>query len=202
MTKHTLIISFLLFLSSNIFSQNAVIAVDKLNVFYLGLTNPISIAVEGIPSNQLKISIDNGHISNTPSFYGCYTVIPDTSGTANICIEWGNQKAIKSFRVKPIPDPYISYDCKRFNGIRVELLNMDFDAKCTVLGYTCAVIPTIGETKVVHVKGHISPELSEAIGKMKTSYRLSISNVYVRCPGDKVPRLINTGIKCSDYSKF
>ena len=84
----------------------------KMNVFYAGLDNPVSISAPGISASNLKVSISNGAITSGPD--GTYIVRPDKVGiksiiTVNALID-GATKPIGSteFRVKRVPDPVAS----------------------------------------------------------------------------------------------
>lgn len=63
---------FLVLCSYQSYSQkeiNAVISADSMNLFYRGLDNPVSVAVPGISSDKLKVSIDNGTITGSNGKY-------------------------------------------------------------------------------------------------------------------------------------
>lgn len=84
----------------------------KMNVFYAGLDNPVSISVPGISATNTKVSISNGSIS--PAADGTFIVRPDKVGvnsiiTVNAMVD-GSLKQIgtMSFRVKRVPDPIAS----------------------------------------------------------------------------------------------
>jgi len=83
----------------------------KMNVFYAGLDNPVSVSVPGISPTNVKVSITNGSIQ--PGATG-YVVRPDKIGvlskiSVSAMID-GTLKDIGSmeFRVKRVPDPVAS----------------------------------------------------------------------------------------------
>jgi hypothetical protein len=83
------------------------IALDKMNVFYIGIDNPITIAVPNIPSDKLLVTINNGLIKGSN---GKYIVRVATLGEATITVATikDDRKVLLStqtFRVKRIPDP-------------------------------------------------------------------------------------------------
>ncbi len=67
-------------------NKNVVTAVApvKMNVLYLGVDNPMSIAASGYAASDLDVSIDNGTITGSN---GSYTVRPDHPGSATIYIK-------------------------------------------------------------------------------------------------------------------
>ncbi len=191
LTLFTVFISFLI----KIQAQTVVIAADKMNVSYIGLTNPISIAVESVSDEKLKISTDNGKIIRTER--GHYMYIPDQIGFGNIIIEWERKKEVKPFRVKAFPNPtikvggwtsgYIYADA--FNGMVALVDNMDIDAKCSVIGYTCTLVSSSKEAKSVKVVGPINQDISKLLSTSKKGDKVIFSEISVRCPGDNMPRL-------------
>ncbi len=124
--KSFFMVSPLFFFSILLNAQTVVIANDKMNVFYLGIHNPVSVAVEGVADEKIKVSTDNGVIIKKER--GRYDAIPDVSGIGNIIIEWEGKKEIKPFKVKAFPDPLIDlgdwstgFNPKIFNGIKIYL---------------------------------------------------------------------------------
>lgn len=83
------------------------IALDKMNVFYIGVDNPITLAVPNIPSDKLLVTINNGLIKGSN---GKYIVRVTTLGETTITVATikDDRKVLLStqtFRVKRIPDP-------------------------------------------------------------------------------------------------
>jgi len=87
-----------------------VVAPTKMNVFYLGVDNPVEISVPGTPADRILASSNNGRI--VPS-RGGYIVRPTKEGSCNISVSVRENGATRSmgskpFRVRKVPDPYIS----------------------------------------------------------------------------------------------
>ncbi len=198
--KKFLLVSLLFFLFISLNAQTVVIAADKMNVFYIGVDNPVIVAVEGILSEKLKISTDNGVILKTEK--NDFIVRPERTGIGNIIIEWDGQKILKPFRVKRIPDPVVKLINKKsyfidetpINGLIADLENFDFYAICRIVSYTCSVVPENGENRQAKVNGSTSSELSRILSNVKKGDKVIFSDISVRCPGDKVPRLLSESI--------
>ena len=62
-------------------SLAAVVAADKLNVLFVGINNPVSIAVPGIASDKIGVKISRGTITGKN---GKYVVFVDTVGEVAI----------------------------------------------------------------------------------------------------------------------
>ncbi len=92
------------------------IELPKMNVLYIGVENPIKIAVAGIDYTDLDVSIDKGNIVGGN---GEYIVKVFEPGIAILKI---SHKGVvldeKKFRVKRIPNPYIASgeDCNVYSG--------------------------------------------------------------------------------------
>ncbi|HMG83493.1 MAG TPA: gliding motility protein GldM [Ferruginibacter sp.] len=121
----------------------AAVMLDKMNVFYIGVDNPVTI---GSPTgwDKTKVSIEGATISGA----GSKRIVRVTKvGPTNIIVTAGTGKPTPfPFRVKRIPDPVFkvasgkarmpSVEFKNQQYCRAELENFDFDLKYTVVGAT------------------------------------------------------------------
>jgi gliding motility-associated protein GldM len=85
-----------------------IVSPTKMNVFYQGLENPISVSVPGTPQEQLSASVSNGRITGSG---GSYVVVPTRVGSCDVSVTARMEGAARSlgsvpFRVKETPDPY------------------------------------------------------------------------------------------------
>ena len=88
-------------------SSKMIIALDayQSNLLYVGIINPVDIAVSGIPSDKLKVITDNGVITGED---GHYLIRPDKLANCNITIMVdGKIIGRRGIRVKFINDPLI-----------------------------------------------------------------------------------------------
>ncbi len=121
----------------------AAIMLDKMNVFYIGVPNPITIS-SGSGWDKTSVSITGGTMSGSNG----NRVVTVSGGTAASITVTADGKSSKfDFRVKTIPDPIgmvgpskggrmPSNVFKAQDFIRAELLNFDFDARFNVTGAT------------------------------------------------------------------
>ena len=122
----------------------AAVAPTKMNVLYLGVDNPMAIAVTGVDANDLKVSIDNGLISGEK---GKYIVKPKSKGLAMITVKANGEVIQQSqFRVKTVPDPVAKVAGKKsgeitkskllsVKGIVADMENFDFDLRFDVVSF-------------------------------------------------------------------
>jgi gliding motility-associated protein GldM len=130
-----------------------VISPTKMNVFYLGVDNPVEISVPGVGSDKISASISNGVIKKEGTGY---IVIPGKVGNCVISVlgEIEGKKmsmGTKDFRVKELPDPVAKVAGSKGGKITKSLLkaqigviadidNFDFDLKFTVVGFKVSTI--------------------------------------------------------------
>jgi len=129
-----------------------VVSPTKMNVFYVGVDNPIEISVPGVPSDKIFPSITNGTLTRSG---GAYIVRPGRAGTPcviSVVAEIDGQRrsmGSKDFRVKDVPDPKIkvgnlkmgtnsvaAVDLSAQTEVYAELENFDFDLKFRVVGFS------------------------------------------------------------------
>jgi gliding motility-associated protein GldM len=123
----------------------AAVMLDKMNVFYIGVPNPVTIS-SGTGWDKTHVSMAGGSI--TPSGGpGKFTVNVKTVGKASITVNADGKASTYDFRVKRIPDPIIkvgpsaggriqSVVFKNQNFARADLENFDFDAHFNIVSAT------------------------------------------------------------------
>ncbi len=98
----------------------AAIAPVKMNVLYIGVENPMKIAVSGYKSSELAVSVTNGEISGSS---GNYIVRPKRPGIAYVVVTHGGDTIQKTeFRVKLVPDPVVKIAGIKGGAIKKDLL--------------------------------------------------------------------------------
>ncbi len=132
---------------------SAVVSPDKMNVFYIGVPNPVSVSAPGIAKDKLRLSITSGSIKGAN---GQYTVMVSTPGTATVSVSGelapGKTSVLGStlFRVKRIPPPKATFagksggtissaNIKAQDYVTAKLEGFDFDAKFRVTRFTLLI---------------------------------------------------------------
>ena len=132
----------------------ATISLDKMNVFYIGVDNPITFSASGIPAGNLNYTAENCTLTKADGVNKyLVTVATGTAGKKAIIklagkLGDGTTKDFGSYeyRIKNIPDPYPQIANKRGGGIAASELrvqeaifakldNFDFEAKFTVVSF-------------------------------------------------------------------
>lgn len=185
-------------------TRSATVSADQMNVFYVGVDNPITVSAAGISSNDLKVSASNGTLS--PNGKGKYNVrVSDIGGTCTITLSGGNMPPSKfTFRIKRIPSPvaYIANSqgggigngtFRVQRGIEPRLENFDFNAKCQIQGFVLRYIARREDPVIVtNPGGSFNGQTAALIAKAKPGDTYVFDNVKARCPGDPVGRNINS----------
>jgi gliding motility-associated protein GldM len=85
--------------------RSVTVSADKMNVFYIGVDNPVSIAAAGVSSNELRVSANGAGISLRGG-NGKYTATVSQPGEATINVSGGGLTNSRfMFRAKRIPEP-------------------------------------------------------------------------------------------------
>jgi gliding motility-associated protein GldM len=138
----------------NVVEPSLAISPTKMNVFYLGVDNPIDLSVTGVAQKDIVVNISNGTMS--PSSSGSYIVRPNSIGKSNISVTAtvnGEQKNMgtREFRVKRVPDPEPSLfnitgktvtrgQLSSVQGVVAKMpVDFDFDLKFDIVGFTIEV---------------------------------------------------------------
>jgi gliding motility-associated protein GldM len=190
--------------------RSAAISATKMNVFYIGVENPVEVSVAGVPSSSVNVGIGGqggGKISTNGD--GTYTVNvtgpPTAIGEfASVNVSAPGFSASKNFRVKRIPDPVPklsksrggrmgSGEFKAQGGIIPALDNFDFDAKCDIIGFNLVRVPRRQDPEIaVNRSGSYIPDARRIIEKARPGDRFFFENIKCRCPGDPAARDIGT----------
>ena len=129
---------------------SATVSPTKMNVFYIGVDNPVSISVPGVPTEKVRPSISNGTLSATGGGNYNVRVTGGQTATINVGAEMeGGSRSMGSFefRVRRVPDPKATISGKTDGKIsKNELLaagavipimeNFEFDLHYLIVGYT------------------------------------------------------------------
>lgn len=186
--------------------RSVAIQLDKMNVFYIGVPNPISVSAAGVPSAQVKVSGSGGGINISPAGgAGKYTVTVNTPGEATITVSGGGVSQSFPFRVKRIPDPAPRLggnpknkggtmgngEFKAQGGISAILDGFDFDAKCDVVGFELNYVAKRQDVITKTNNGaRWNSEVSSLIEKAKPGDVYYFDEVKCKCPGDAASRNI------------
>lgn len=175
-------------------------AADKMNVLYVGIENPFSIAVEGIRAEDIELVDTSGNVRISPSgAAGKFVLLPQSSGITRLKIRHKSSKKVlgeQDFRVRPIPDPIVKISngggsafgtgaVDRQQGLIAELPNFDFEAKCEVISYTLFYTKRNQDpAQITGRGGRFEGQVQAAVRAAGIGDVYNFTDIQVRCPGD------------------
>lgn len=186
-------------------APNLVVSPTKMNVFYRGVDNPVSISVSGYSDKDIAASMTNGSLSKASEGY---IVKPGKEAEAVISATVTNPDGSKKtmtgmkFRVKNVPNPTPYFGGKSVNdetikkaeltaaaGVIAKMENFEFDLKFEVVEYRVTMIVN-GVPLEKLVKGPaVSGEMKEMFQKSKPGQKVYIEGIKARGPDGTVRNL-------------
>jgi len=189
----------------------ATVAPTKMNVFYIGVDNPVSISVPGVPPEQVSASMAGGTIKpqRGQDATGNWTHIvrPDAGAreseirvSANID---GQQRSmgVAKFRVRRVPDPvpYIA-NTREGNvsaaalvaagGIIPRLENFEFDMNFTISSFTMSISVPGGDIQDDRsTSNRLTPTMIQMLQRARRGQRVWFENITARGPDGSTRQL-------------
>ncbi len=185
------------------------ISPSKMNVFYIGVDNPVEISVPGGPE-RIVPTISTGSIRQEGKDWIVSNLTPSGLREAVISVNAvfsGKSKNMGSykFRLKTVPDPLIKIAGKNEGFISKSLLaaspvllpempaGFDFDLRYTVTSFIFSTSTAAGEGNDVKVQGNrLTPEILKTINNARRGQRIWFDDVYVKGPDGS--RKVNTSL--------
>ena len=176
-------------------STGASLQLDKMNVFYIGVENPVTVSAAGYSLQDVNLSIDGATV--TPKELGKYGVQVTKPGRimANIIAKkaGGGTETVGSMevRVKFIPDPIAKVggkpggflpasQLKAQIGVVAVLENFDFEARFRVTSFSYSALPKRGDLiGPYNQKGasFTDRNIREAISRAKAGDKIFIDEI-------------------------
>jgi len=179
----------------------AVISLVKMSVLYIGLDNPITVSVPGIPPDNLDIKI-SGPAEVKRLSAGKFEIRPTSPGSLKMQVYANIENTSRlmgerTLRLLPVPDPTIVVGGKTagqsialadLQNAKVDAVLKGFlfdDVRFVVTRFE--VLASIGGlTQSVTVKGNImNDEAKSMLRKLGSNQQVIISNISVRGPDGK-----------------
>lgn len=191
-------------------STGASIQLDKMNVFYIGVPNPITVSAAGYSLQDISVSIDGAEVkADGEKGIGHYIVSATKQGNVMANIMAKTEGGIKKVggmevRVKYIPDPVAeiagrqsgaisSAEFKVQIGIAAALKNFDFDTRFTVVSYELSILPKRGELQGPFKSAgpylNKDKEIIDAIKRSKPGDRVYFDDIRAKGPDGRVRKL-------------
>jgi len=194
-------------------APSVAVSPEKMNVFYIGVENPIAVTAAGISPSELQVSGSGGGISISPKGPGKYIVKVSQAGVTKISVAARTKDGVKpqgpplEFRVKKIPDPVPSVAGKKsgmeikkseaqgIGGVLALLEGFDFQANFVVVSYEFGA--TIKGTYVTAngTGPSLTSEMKGFLQKVSTGSKIFFDGVKARGPDGTIRNIGTLSLK-------
>ena len=183
--------------------RSVAVSADKMNVFYIGVDNPISVSAAGIPSSSVRVNISGGGGKVRKTGTNNYMVNVTTPGECRVNVSGEGMRDSKVFRVKRIPNPEArlgnknggaigSGEFKAQAGVLAILEGFDFDARCAIDRFEMVYVAPRQDAVLAQNQGpRFNAKSARLKGRAKPGDTFYFRDVRAKCPGDKNTRKIN-----------
>jgi gliding motility-associated protein GldM len=188
---------------------------EKMNVFYIGVENPVVVSAAGVSPTDLQVSISGGGGKIVPKGGGKYIVTVTSPGECKISVSAKTKDGVKPqgppkvFRVKKIPDPLPKLGGKVANGVLempklqigsiggvgAEIPGFDFDVKFPVMEFVFSAVVKGSLKEFKCVGANLSPEAKAVLQSLAPGGKAYFENIKVKAPDGTVRTLSTVSLK-------
>lgn len=186
---------------------------EKMNVFYIGVPNPVMISAAGVAPTDVQATISGGGCKLISKGNGKYEVLASTPGDAIITVSAKTKDGMKpqgppkKFRVKRIPDPVAKVGGKTGNvdvkkielgaigGVGAELAGFDFDARFVVTSFELSAVVKGALKSVVCPGNSLTSEARSILSSAGVGSKIFFENVKAKGPDGSVRNIPGVTLK-------
>lgn len=183
-----------------------VVKLQNMQVFYIGVDNPVKIETEGFSPEEVRVTISGGGMSYTDR-PGEYLVHVDAGSRSiiNVAIPEGDTMRLVSsteYRIKRVPDPVayvnnirgegvvLKENIPTLTGVFARMENFDFNCTFTVEEFSMSVTQD-GAWKEFKTSGpSLSAEMKSALRQLNEEEKVLFHGIRAKGP-DGTIRLLN-----------
>lgn len=180
------------------------VSATKMNVFYIGVDNPVSISAGGVSPDQINASINNGTISRSGAGW---VVRPSSPGKASVSVSAKLGDRMKSmgaveYRVKNLPDPtaiiantgggMLSRDALLAAGALIPRNppDFEFDINYVITSFSFSGTNKSGDINDIKGNGNrLNDSMREFIKNAKPRQKIIFEDIYAKGPDGKTRKL-------------
>jgi gliding motility-associated protein GldM len=175
----------------------AAVMLDKMNVFYIGVPNPVTIS-SGTGWDKTHVSMTSGSLTPAGGGPGKFIVNVSAVGKTTINVNADGKNSSYEFRIKRIPDPILkvgpssggrmqSVVFKNQQFCRADLENFDFDARFNVVSATVYFSgANFSSVQTATITGGNLAGLSAQMARCIPGTSITFDNVKVKGPDGEV----------------
>jgi gliding motility-associated protein GldM len=187
----------------------AAVFLEKMNVFYIGVDNPVTITAAGVAPENLSISMSGGTFSGSRG-KGVVRVSSGTEATINVGAKFGNtNKSMGAFkfRVKRVPDPVAYVAGKKgddiitkgellsVQGVLAKLENFDFDLKFDVISFDMSMNLKGSFVTESSQSNRLSNNMASLLKNAGTGTKVYFENIRAKGPDGTVRKIPGVNLK-------
>lgn len=176
---------------------SAVVSPDKMNVFYIGVPNPVSVSAPGFSKDKIKVSMSSGEISGNG---GNYVVKVSQPGkvmvTVSGVLEGGKTTVLgaSEFRIKRIPPPRVKFsgkaggrlsvgEAKVQNRIFAVLEDFDFEATFNINHFKLYIVKPRSDAQMFESTNNaFTPAMTSAMQGAISGTRIIFDDIIATGP--------------------
>lgn len=188
---------------------SAVVSATKMNVFYRGVPNPVSVSVSGVPKENIIARLTKGSMTRGSDGNWIVRPAPGPEGEVVKVRVFANVDGSErfmgdmDFRVKDVPNPVAKIagryqgsisltDLSRAPGVVAEMEDFDFDLEFEVTEFTVSAVQSGGFTvREKSTSGNFTNPQKEIIRNLTSGRNFTVTDVKVIGPDGKL-RVINS----------
>lgn len=179
------------------------VAADNMNIFYVGVDNPVSVSAAGFSPNDLKVNVSGCGAAIKVDGSGKYKLTASSTGTCVVTVSartadgsYKQQGTPKVFRVKSIPPPVLKIGGKlatanleftkneiaMIGGLGAESPGFMFPVNMVVKSFDLE-ISSNGSVVPFKCNGNnLSSDAKQALSRMRVGQKAYIDNIKVQTP--------------------
>ncbi|MCA6362540.1 MAG: gliding motility protein GldM [Bacteroidetes bacterium] len=192
-------------------APSAAVSPTKMNVFYIGVDNPVSISAAGVAPSDITPSMTGGTITSAGK-PGDYIVRVSQGAKATISVNAKLNGASKSmgsfeFRIKRVPDP-VAYlgnikgdgqmnkgELNAASGIFARMENFDFDLSFKVVSFVMSMnVNGVFVDKKANGPA-LTPEMKTLLASAKPGGKVFFEQITVQGPDGSLRKIPGVNIK-------
>lgn len=193
-----LFLSFCVWYSSPIQAQKAIaIQLDKMNVLYIGVENPLKVVVSDVPDSNMYLVPSVGQLRKSGSRNYTWLICDTDSLNATLTLTDSVARlpiGVFHFRIKRLPEPVARFGAQHrkhgwynrklheYGGIHLIYENFNFDLRAEVLRYRVEIYdPVTQQSTIVQNEGpRFNAEVTVLIEQLKPECMVKINNILYR----------------------
>jgi gliding motility-associated protein GldM len=179
-------------------APSASVAADKMNVFYIGVDNPVSLAVSGIDPSAVtpRISGSGNTIVRNPNNPGYIVRVTSPSNNVGITLSAnGKDYGPFNFRAKRIPDPVVLANgidehtttvdrniLANAGGLVANMKDFDFELRVPVVSFTMSTTISGDFQEYKSTNNRFTPQMVSLIQNTRRGQRIFFEDIVVQMP--------------------